>query len=124
MKMNTLTSHQVEIFNNIIHDITINAQSILKSNDIYNNLLSLSGPAGTGKTYLTTQIVKYFLENKDILDGGVCVTAPTHKAVSVLSNILRDNKIKASSRTIHSFLGIKPFQDFKTGEERFTIDKT
>ena len=121
----TLTSHQQEVFNNIINDITSNVKNILKSNDIYDYLLSLSGPAGTGKTYLTTQIVKYFIENTDILDdGGLCVTAPTHKAVGVLSSILRENKIQASCRTIHSFLGIKPYVDYKTGEEKFTIDKT
>ena len=121
---NTLTPHQKEVFNNIINDITMNTQSILKSNDIYDNLLSLSGPAGTGKTYLTTQIVEYFIENKNVLDDGVCVTAPTHKAVSVLSSILRENKIQATRKTIHSFLSIKPFKDFKTGEEKFSVDKT
>jgi len=120
----TLTPHQAEIFKNIIHTITNNVQSILKSNDINDNLLSLFGPAGTGKSYLTTQIVKYFIENKDILNNGVYITAPTHKAVSVLSDILRDNKVYVSCKTIHSFLGIKPMRNFKTGEERFTVDKT
>lgn len=120
----TLTSHQQQIFNQIIDDITNNTNSILKSNDIYDNLLSLWGPAGTGKTYLTTQIVKYFIENEKILDDGICVTAPTHKAVSVLSNILRENKIQASTRTIHSFLGIKPFRNNNNGEEKFIVDKT
>ncbi len=119
-----LTQHQQDVFNKIIFDVTSNAQSILKTNDIYNNLLSLWGPAGTGKTYLTTHIVKYFIENEKILDDGVCITAPTHKAVSVLSNILRENKIQASTRTIHSFLGIKPFRNDNNGEEKFTIDKT
>ena len=73
----TLTSHQLEVFNNIVNDIVTNAQNFFKSNDIYNRLLSLSGPAGTGKTYLTTQIVRYFCENKNLLEDGLCVTAPT-----------------------------------------------
>jgi ATP-dependent exoDNAse (exonuclease V) alpha subunit len=120
----TLTPHQLEIFNNIINDIKTNAQNVLKSNDIYDRLISLSGPAGTGKTYLTIQIVKYFCENKDILDEGLCITAPTHKAVSVFANILRENNIQASYRTIHSFLGIKPIRDYKTGKEKFTVDKS
>jgi len=123
--MNSITNTSLnDDQKNLFDAITTKIENIIKTDMMWDNITSLIGPAGTGKTYLTTQIVKYFLENKDILDGGVCVTAPTHKAVSVLSNILRDNKIKASSRTIHSFLGIKPFQDFKTGEERFTIDKT
>jgi ATP-dependent exoDNAse (exonuclease V) alpha subunit len=37
---------------------------------------------------------------------------------------MRKNNIGASCKTIHSFLGIKPFIDYNTGEEKFTVDKT
>jgi len=120
----TLTSHQKEIFDQIINEIVKNNTSILKTTDIADYLLSLFGPAGTGKSYMTTQIVKYFLTNNDILDDGICVTAPTHKAVSVLARMFEKQNIQVSATTIHAFLGIKPFIDYKTGEEKFVIDRT
>ena len=116
-----LTSHQQEIFDNILSVIQSKLSNVLRGTNIDDYLLSLTGSAGTGKTFLTTQISKYLKEKTDY---SFTITAPTHKAVGVLANILKDNKIEANCKTIHSFLGIRPFKDFKTGEEVFTVDKT
>ena len=129
-KNTTLTSHQQEVFNTIVHEIGTKVSSILKSTNIEDYLLSLTGAAGTGKTYLTTQLAQYFIEKQKELgssntqDYSFVITAPTHKAVGVLADNMRKNNIAASCKTIHSFLGIKPFIDYNTGEEKFSIDKT
>ena len=127
---NLLTSHQQEVFDNIIDTIESKVSSLLKSTNIDNYLLSLTGAAGTGKTFLTTCIAKYLIEkqkevsNSRNSDYNFVITAPTHKAVGVLAKFLSKNNIEASTKTIHSFLGIKPFVDYTTGEEKFSIDKT
>ena len=58
--------------------------------------ITLSGFAGTGKTTL----LKFFLEKYRY---RVAVTAPTHKAVSVISNILNRPGV-----TLHSLHGLRP----------------
>lgn len=120
---NKLTQHQKEVFNSVTSLIDSRVKSILKTDDIYDYMLSLTGAAGTGKTYLTAQIAKYFRDKEDT-DFSFTITAPTHKAVGVISEMLRKNKIQASCKTIHSFLGIKPFRDFDKGIETFKVDKT
>ena len=122
-KSNKLTAHQNEVFNKVTYLIESRVKSVLKSNNIYDYMLSLTGAAGTGKTYLTTQIAKFLRDKKD-RDFSFTITAPTHKAVAVISAMLREHKIQASCKTIHSFLGIKPFRDFDKGIETFKIDKT
>jgi ATP-dependent exoDNAse (exonuclease V) alpha subunit len=116
-----LTLHQQGIYDKIVSHIKTSHYSILKSTDIEEYQLSLTGAAGTGKTFLTTQIVKA-LELIDDID--VIVTAPTHKAASVLTNLFKKNNLKSTARTIHSFLGIKPFIDYERGIETFKPDKT
>ena len=70
------------------------------------------------------KIIEYFLKNSDLLEFGLCITAPTHTAVGVIDEVLRKNNIRVYSRTIHSFLGIRQFRDYKTGEEKFKIDRS
>lgn len=128
--MSKLTQHQQEIYDQITETIETKVSTFLKSSNIEDYLLSLRGAAGTGKTFLTTQIAKYLSEKQKELDYPqnaeyrFTITAPTHKAVGVLAEILRENSIDASCKTIHSFLGIKPFVDYDTGEEKYKIDKT
>ncbi|MDQ7060871.1 MAG: AAA family ATPase [Sulfurimonas sp.] len=125
-----LSAHQQEVFTQIVSQLETKVSSILKSTHIEDYLLSLTGPAGTGKTFLTTQIAKYLMQKRKeseypmSADFDFIITAPTHKAVGVLSNLLRENNIQTNCKTIHSFLGIKPFIDYTTGEERFVVDKT
>jgi ATP-dependent exoDNAse (exonuclease V) alpha subunit len=119
----SMTPHQHQIFKNITNLMQERLYGALKSTNIEEYLVTLTGSAGTGKTFLTTQIAKYF-HSKEDESISLCITAPTHKAVGVLSHILYENKIMLSCKTIHSFLGIKPFRDYNTGEEGFRIDKT
>jgi len=122
-----LTKEQRAIFNAIVNEvIAIEERSLLKNVDFQENFLSLTGAAGTGKSYLTTRIIDFFAKNSDILHYGVCVTAPTHKAVSILRDMFfsKDRSKNVRVTTIHSFLCIKPFKDYKTGEERFRVDNT
>ena len=106
------TNEQFDIFNKLDYDI---------KETIYNNKASirlLSGAAGTGKTYLLSHLIEYLS-----LSYSVTVTAPTHKALSVIEQSFLD--IKKSSikfKTIHSFLNIKLIRDFTTGIESFKVD--
>ncbi|MGJ0303603.1 AAA family ATPase [Aliarcobacter cryaerophilus] len=118
--INTLNEVQRTIHNSLIEFIVNNKNNILKSTNLADYQISLTGSAGTGKTYLTTQIVKT-LEDMKL---SIAVTAPTHKAAGVLSNLFTHNRLKTSPRTIHSFLNIKPFIDYERGIESFKPDKT
>lgn len=64
----------------------------------------LTGHAGTGKTYLMQRLTKSMLANK----RRVVLSAPTHKAVTVLARKLAEAKIEGvACRTIHSVLSLK-----------------
>ena len=124
---NALTPHQQKVFDGIVEKLDNVLLNVLKSTDIEEYLLSLGGPAGTGKTFLTTAIARHLQRknHEEDADYSLVVTAPTHKAVSVLAEHFHDNGLfGVACKTIHAFLGIKPFIDYETGEERFTIDKT
>lgn len=118
-----LTAHQLEIFNKITTTVENKVKSVLKSTNIEDYMISLKGPAGTGKTFLTVQLAKYF-KSKEEEEFEFVITSPTHKATGVVSQMLDEHKIDARCKTIHSFLGIKPFRDFEKGIESFKIDKT
>ncbi|MEM4326105.1 MAG: AAA family ATPase, partial [Candidatus Pacearchaeota archaeon] len=64
-------------------------------------VFTLSGYAGTGKT----TIIKHFIDN---LKGRVVVSAPTHKAVSVISKTTGQD-----GYTLHSLLGLQPNVDLE-----------
>ena len=69
-----------------------------------NNLFcTLEGYAGTGKTFC----LRYFIDN--IIDKSWTISAPTHKALRVLENM-----IGHKGKTIHSLLGLKPNVDLAT----------
>ena len=111
----SLTPHQLELFNTI----TIQLEDIVETGMVWDNMVALSGAAGTGKTYLTTAIVEYLHAKY-----RVTITAPTHKALKVLAFNMYNNDIKnISSKTIHSFLNIKLFTDYDKGIQKFVPDK-
>ena len=81
---------------------------------------SLTGPAGTGKTYLMKYIMTDLLadyEKTCKLLGiepkifTIALTATTHKAAEVLSNAL-----SYPTKTIHSYLHLKLQNDYQTGQ--------
>lgn len=108
---------------NIYHAITSKIVNIIKTDMAWDNIVSLIGAAGTGKTYLTTRLIEYFISQK----YTVATTTPTHKALSVLRKNIENTQIKDHPKlilsTIHSFLNIKPITDFNTGVQKFVIDK-
>ena len=113
----TLTPHQNEVY----------TQTIEKIKNIFNhdnndddNIISISGSAGVGKTFLIIKIIEYLTENNIAL----VVTTPTHKALSVITDSLHKydiNNIK--TKTLHSFLQLKVDIDDKTGSKVFQIDE-
>lgn len=65
----------------------------------------LTGYAGSGKTYLVQYLAKVFRES----GRSVVLTAPTHKAVSVLRRKMNpDGEKPFECTTIHSLLQLKP----------------
>ena len=74
-----------------------------------NNLIyTITGAAGTGKTYILNYLIKNIMRGKRI-----AVTAPTHKAVRVIE-VMTGQK----GRTIHALHGLRP----NTSLETFNID--
>lgn len=78
---------------------------------------TLLGFAGCGKTFLVRQLVEEFT------DGGwtVACTAPTNKAVQVLSRFGKHNP-RLMFSTLHQYLGLKPRIDPDTGAETYERD--
>lgn len=60
----------------------------------------ISGPAGTGKTYLIQNLVER-------VKGRFVFTAPTNKATKVLRESVTTKEYKPECRTIYSLLGLK-----------------
>lgn len=109
-------ANQDLIFEEILGDIT----NILQVDMAWNNIIALSGAAGTGKTYLTTQLVKELSKKYKIT-----VTAPTHKALKVLrKNLSYYRTSNVATKTIHAFLNIKLMVDYDKGIQKFVPDKT
>jgi len=71
-------------------------------------IYTITGAAGTGKTYILNYLIKNIMRGKRI-----AVTAPTHKAVRVIE-IMTGQK----GRTIHALHGLRP----NTSLETFNID--
>ena len=62
--------------------------------------LTISGPAGTGKTTLMRELA-------ESLKGRLVFTAPTNKATKVLRDLLTTDDYKPECRTTFSLLGLK-----------------
>lgn len=93
----TLTEHQQERFNEIIKDV----DDIISNNAWKpNRILSLEGYAGVGKTVITSELVKHFIN----IGLRIVVTTPTHKSLNVIREMLQ---VDVETRTIHSYLGLK-----------------
>lgn len=82
---------------------------------------TLKGYAGTGKTFTVTKFIESILNVSP--KSKIALTAPTNKAVKVLSKHFGLGDDKVHFATIHSLLGLKPIIT-DVGEEKFEIDKT
>jgi exodeoxyribonuclease-5 len=88
-----------------------------KNKSIADRLLLITGNAGTGKSYLTSTIAHELAQLK-----LVKLTAPTHKAASVLREMIGFSEIDVS--TIHSHLRLKVSDDTNTGIRKLLPDKS
>ena len=114
--INTQTITQAQAY----EEISLKLDNIIKTNMVWDNEVSLSGAAGTGKTYLTTKLVKKLKETYHIT-----ITAPTHKALQVLrQNLIADEVENIETKTIQSFLNIKLQTDYDKGIQKFVPAKT
>ena len=103
-----LTPHQLEVFEEITSKIKDNLSKRVNSISLSDRFLSLTGAAGTGKSYLTAAIVDEIDNTLPVGQYDIQITAPTHKALKVMKEMLfysYDIGVKCS--TIHSFLNIK-----------------
>ncbi|MCD6436000.1 MAG: AAA family ATPase [Clostridiales bacterium] len=102
---------QNEAFKNIVKKL----EDIIETDMVWDNIVSLSGAAGTGKTYLTTKLVQV-LEKK----YHITITAPTHKALQVLrKNLLQEDIDNIETKTLQSFLNLRLVTDFDKGIQKF-----
>jgi len=91
-----LTTGKLITFNNEQYDGINKIRTWLKQKDVDNNLFTLAGYAGTGKSTCIKKILDEFR-------GDVVVSAPTHKAKKVIMNTT-----DVDGRTLHSLLGLRP----------------
>ena len=120
-----LTPHQLEVFEKITSKIKENLSSRVSNISLSDRFLSLTGAAGTGKSFLTSAIVDEIDNFMPVGQYEICVTAPTHKALKVLTAmVVGDYYIGVKSSTIHSFLNMKQFYDYSTGAENFIVDRS
>ena len=117
-----LTPHQQEIFDKIVKDISgiLDNYSRDSKKNINNNFLSLSGSAGTGKTFLTSKLVEEFLKR----EYKVLLTTPTHKSLSVAKYMINSNNIHINAKTLQSYLDLRLKEDYLYGTKSFKRDKT
>ena len=119
-----LTQHQQEVFEEITDKIKENLSSRVTSIPIADRFLSLTGAAGTGKSYLTAAIVDEIDNSLQVGQLDIQITAPTHKALKVMKNMLfYTYDIGVNFSTIHSFLNIKQSYNYESGAERFVVDR-
>lgn len=101
-------------------DVFMEYAKQVKSGDPAHKVFSLIGSAGTGKTWLTANIIKELL-NQNL---SVAMTTPTHKALAVITEMLESNGIyeEVTKATIHSFLNLK--LDYGFGDDGSADDVT
>lgn len=76
----------------------------------------LEGYAGTGKTFLIKQVVKYI--RQEFKKWSIAATAPTNKAVKVLQKSASIDDPEVQYMTIHKLLGLKENID-ENGKQSF-----
>ena len=109
-----LTPHQQEIYNELITDI----DNIVDGGGQWDNVVSLVGAAGVGKTFMSVKIIESLL----MLGHSVMITTPTHKSLKVVRDMLKNSNITISSSTIHSFLNLKLKPNLESGIQELIAD--
>ena len=119
-----LIPHQEKVFDEITNKIKENLSSRVTNIPIADRFLSLTGAAGSGKSYLTAAILDEIDNSMPVGQYDICVTAPTHKALKVLTAMVGDYYMGVKCGTIHSFLKIKQSYNYDSGAEKFTVDRS
>lgn len=105
-----MTEHQKGRFDEIVAAIERGEKRII-----------LQGSAGTGKTYLVGELVKYFLAKYNLdrwSESKIYVTAPTNKALSILKNKIPTDK-NLIFNTVHTALKLQRNINKHTGVVKF-----
>ena len=93
-------------------------------NDPTQQSMSLSGGAGTGKTYFIAQVAKGILRHKE--QGSplhtVAVTATTNKAVAVIAEAIGD--MISEVETVYSFMNLRVSENYTTGAIKIVPTQT
>lgn len=115
----SLTEHQQEAYEGIVKDI----KEALSDNVWNESIISLIGPAGVGKTFMTSQIVETLM---NMTHRGrklkIKLTTPTHKSLKVAKDMLEQNELEIESSTIHSFLNLKLQPNYQSGIQELIMD--
>lgn len=86
-----------------------------------NQYALLEGCAGSGKSTITSYIIRDILENHSLF-GKVAISAPTHKALKVIKAMFtKEEQEKMTFSSLHSLLGLK-HQITSNGKEIFKRD--
>lgn len=93
-------------------------QSFVESQD---KMFLLQGYAGTGKTYLVSKFIEWYLSV--FKSHRVAMTAPTNKAVRVLYRSADYRHASLSYKTCHKLLGLKEQID-DDGKQIFVVDNS
>ena len=115
-----LEKQQLEIFENVIRNINYILDPATFEFGWEHSVVSISGAAGTGKTFLLAEIIKS-LQNK----YKIAITTPTHQSLGVLTDKVITcgaDELKLNFSTIHSFLNLKLQIDYATGNQTFVAD--
>lgn len=81
------------------------------------HMFILRGYAGTGKTFLVKRLIQYI--NRKQPKSKIAVTAPTNKAVKVLSRVSNIKDYRITYQTIHKLLGLTE-EITLDGKQKFT----
>ena len=108
----TLTPHQQETYDYILSCVN----DACNDTRFCTRMVCLNGPAGSGKTTLTSKLIHNL--NKKY---KIAITATTHKALGVLKDMVGNSGI--TTKTIHSHLLLKLQIDFNTGKTFLTPAK-
>lgn len=84
--------------------------------------LSLSGSAGTGKTFVISKLVEEFIKK----GYKILLTTPTHKSLKVAKYMIMANtqNLHVNAKTLQSYLDITLEEDFIKGTKAFRRSKT
>ena len=80
----------------------------------------LTGYAGTGKSFLIVQLMKWLLNQKINFVGG----SPTNKAVKNLKKMASEAQVSIEAHTVAQLLGQQPELNEETGKEEFITKGT